>query len=103
LNGTHPHIVYADGNLLENEVNTIKKNTEIIPCTGKEVCLEVNTEKNKCMSTSRHQNAGENHNIKTANRPFENVTEVKHLRTTVTNQNLIHEEIKTGLNPCNAC
>jgi hypothetical protein len=55
------------------------------------------------MSTSRHQNAGQNHNIKTANRHFENVAELKHLRTTVKNQNLIHEEMKGGLNPCNAC
>jgi hypothetical protein len=84
-------------------VNTLKENTEIILYAGKEVCLEVNTEKIKCMSTSRHQIAGENHNIKTANRPFENVAKLEHLRTTVTNQNLIREEIKRGLNPCNAC
>jgi hypothetical protein len=38
-------------------------------------------------------NAGQNHKIKTANRPFENVAKFKHLGT-VTNQNLIHEEIK---------
>jgi hypothetical protein len=37
--------------------------------------------------------AGQNHTSKTANRSFENVAKFKHLRT-VTNQNLINEEIK---------
>jgi site-specific DNA-adenine methylase len=33
-------------------------------------CLEVNTEKTKYMLLSRHQNAGQNHDIKIANRFF---------------------------------
>jgi hypothetical protein len=37
----------------------------------KEVGLEVNTEKTKCMLLSSHQNAGQNHDIKIANRAFE--------------------------------
>jgi hypothetical protein len=39
-------------------------------------------------------NAGQNHNIKIANRPFENVAKFKHLGTVTNHQNLIHEEIK---------
>jgi hypothetical protein len=64
----------------------------------KEVGLEVNTEKTKCMLLSRHLNAGQNHDIKIANRCFENVAQFKYLGTTKTNQNLIQEEIKRRLN-----
>jgi hypothetical protein len=55
------------------------------------------------MLLSHHQNAGQNHNIKIANRPFENVAQFKYLEMTVTNQNLIQEEIKRRLNSGNAC
>jgi hypothetical protein len=44
VDGKHPFIVYADDNLLENDVNTIKKNIEIILYADKEVCLGINTE-----------------------------------------------------------
>jgi hypothetical protein len=54
------------------------------------------------MLLSRHQNAMQNHGIKIANRWFENVAQFKYLGTTVTNQNLIQEEIKR-LNVGNAC
>jgi hypothetical protein len=55
------------------------------------------------MLLSRHQNAGRNHNIKTDNRSFENLARFKYLGTTVTNQNLIQEEIKRRLNSGNTC
>jgi hypothetical protein len=54
------------------------------------------------MLLSRHQNVGQNQNIKTANRSFENVSQFKYLVMTVTNQNLIQEEIKRRLNSDNA-
>jgi hypothetical protein len=57
---------------------------------SKEVGLEVNTEKTKYMLLSRNQNAGQNHDIKIANRYFENVAQSKCLGTTEINQSLIH-------------
>jgi hypothetical protein len=51
----------------------------------------------------RHQNSGQNQNRRTANESFENVATFKHLGTTVTNQNDIHDEIKSRLNSGNAC
>jgi hypothetical protein len=55
------------------------------------------------MLLSRHQNVGQNRDIKIANRSFENVSQFKYLRTIVTSQNLIQEEIKRRLNSGNAC
>jgi hypothetical protein len=79
------------------------KNTQTLIDTSKEVGLEVNTEITKYMLLSSHQNAGQNHDIKIANRYFENVAQFKYLGLAVTNQNLIHEEIKMRLNSGNAC
>jgi hypothetical protein len=60
-------------------------------------------EKTKYMLLSHHQNVGQNRDIKIANRSFENVSQFKYLGTTVTNLNLIREEIKNRLNSGNAC
>jgi hypothetical protein len=49
------------------------------------------------------QDAGQNHDIKIDNRCFENVSQFRYLGMTVTNQNLIQEEIKRRLNSGNAC
>jgi hypothetical protein len=104
LNGTHQLLVYADdGNLLGDSIDSIKKNTETLIDISREVDLHVNTEKTKYMLLSHHQNEEQNHDIKTANRCFENVAQFKYLGMKVTNQNLILEEIKSRLNLDNAC
>jgi hypothetical protein len=65
LNGTHQLLANADNmNLLGDNIDTMKKSTQNLIDTSEEVGLEVNTEKTKYMLLSRHQNAGQNHDIK---------------------------------------
>ena len=59
--------------------------------------------KQKYTVMSRDQNAGRSHNIKIDNSSFERVEQFKHLRTTLTNKNSIHEEINSRLKSGNAC
>jgi hypothetical protein len=69
LNGTHQLLAYTDGvNLLGDSIDTIKKNTETIINASKEVGLETNAEKTEYMLLFRYRNAGQNRDIKIANR-----------------------------------
>jgi hypothetical protein len=79
LNGTHQLLVYPDDvNLLGDNIYTIKRNTKPL--------IDASKEKTKYMFLSRQQNAGQNLNIKIADRSFENVAQFRYLGTTVTNQ-----------------
>jgi hypothetical protein len=74
LNGTHQLLVYADDvNLLEDDIDTIEKNTETLIDASKEVGLEMNVEKPKYKLLSLPQNVGQNRDMKIANKSFENV------------------------------
>jgi hypothetical protein len=55
------------------------------------------------MFMSCHQTTEQNHYIKVANKSSENVAKFKYLGLMSTNQNYIHEEIKSRLNSRNAC
>jgi hypothetical protein len=107
LNGTHLLLVYADDvNLLGDSVNTIKENTNTLLESSRDVGLEINAEKTKCMIMSHHPNSGKNQNIRTANvanELFENVAKFKYLGTTLKKQNTIHDEINSIINSGNAC
>jgi hypothetical protein len=70
---------------------------------SRKVGLEINAEKTKYIPMSRHLNSGQNQNIKIAKESFENVATFKYSETTRTNQNDIHDEIKSRLNSGNAC
>jgi hypothetical protein len=90
LNGTHQPLVYADDDkLLGSSINTIKENTETLLEACKNIGLEINAEKTTY--------------IRIANGSFGSVAKFKYLGTTLTNQNDIHDEIKSRLNSGNAC
>jgi hypothetical protein len=80
----------------------MKKNTEALLIASKEIGLEVNPEKTKCMLMSCNQKIGQIYSIKIANRSFEHVAEFKYLGATWTDQNCMHKQIKTRLNSGNA-
>jgi hypothetical protein len=105
LNGTHQLLVYAeDVDLLGDNIDTIKKITETLTDASKVVGL--NTNKRRLINytlPSNHQNAGQNHDKKIANISFENVAQFKYLGITITNLNLIQEEIKRRMNLGNDC
>jgi sorting nexin-29 len=104
LNGTPQLLVYADDvNTLGGSICTIKKNTEALIVTSKEIGLDVNIEKTKYMVMCRDQNAGQNHTIKIRNESLERVEEFKYLGTTLRKRNSIHKEIKSRLELGNAC
>jgi hypothetical protein len=60
LNGIHQLLPYDDDvNILEENTDTTKKNTKALLDASKEVGLEVNPEKTKCMLMSRSQKIGQ--------------------------------------------
>jgi hypothetical protein len=78
VNGTYQLLAYADDvNLLGDNTETVKKNTETL------------IDASKYMLLSCYLNADQNWDIKIANRSFENVLQFKYLGMTVANQNLI--------------
>jgi hypothetical protein len=104
LNGTHQLLAYAnDVNIVEENIDTIQKNTKALLDASKDVGPEVKPEKTKYMLVSLCQKAGQRQSIKIANRSFEEVAKFKYLGTTLTDQNCIQEEIKSRLNSENAC
>jgi hypothetical protein len=104
LNGTHKLLAYADDvNLLGDNIHIIKKSTETSIDASRDFGLETNVEKTKYILLSRLQNAGQDHDIKIANRLLKNVSLFKYFGITVTNQNLIQEKIKRRLNFGYAC
>jgi hypothetical protein len=84
LNVTHQLLAYADDvNIVEENVDTVKKNTKVLLDANKEVGLAVNPEKTKYMLMSGNQEVGQKHSMKIVNRSFEDVAEFIYLGTTL--------------------
>jgi hypothetical protein len=86
-------MIHAEGDKLRSEIHKLINsiwNKEKLPDQWKSMLL------------SCDKNAGQNHDTKTANRSSENVAQFEYLGRTVTNQNLIQEEIKRRLDMDNA-
>jgi len=88
---------------LGGSIHTLKENAEALVAAARDIGLEVSADKTKYMVTSRDQNAGRIHSLRTDNSTFERVEEFKYLGTTLTNQNSITEEIKSRLRSVNVC
>jgi hypothetical protein len=72
LNRTNQLVISDYVNKLSESINTIK-NTETLLEATREVSLEVNKEKTKYMVVSCHQYVGQNHNLITSNKSFQNM------------------------------
>jgi hypothetical protein len=79
-------------NLLGDNTDVMNKYTETLTHATKEDGLEVNGERSKYALLVRHQNAGQNHDTKIANRFLENAMKFKYLRTAIRNQHLVQQE-----------
>jgi hypothetical protein len=77
-------------NLLGDDTDTIKKNTETLIDASNEVGLEANTQETKYMLLFRHQNARQNHYINIPNRCYENVAQFRYLGTTNSNKSKLY-------------
>jgi hypothetical protein len=75
LNGTHQLLPNADDvNLLQDNIDIIKKNTETLTDDSREAGLEINMDRTECVLLSCQHNSEKYQDIKIANRLFQNMS-----------------------------
>ena len=90
LNYIHQVYIYVDDvDMLGENVQTIKKNTDVLVVASKKTGIEVNADKTKNMVMSRDQNEERSHSLNIDNSSFERAEQFKYLGTTLTHQNCI--------------
>jgi hypothetical protein len=95
LNGTYQLLVYGDDvNILGGSVHTVKEKGETLLVGSKEIALEVNAEKTKCMFIYRDQNDGRCHNMRIYNCSFEKVGQFKYLGKNLTIKILFRKKLR---------
>jgi len=52
LNGTHQFLAYADVNILDISIHTLKENADVLVAATREIGLEVSADKTKYMVMS---------------------------------------------------
>lgn len=86
------------------KMHILERKTKALLLVSEKVGLEVNHEIPQYKYSCHVNNMGEKYNnIKISNNILESVTKFIYLETTVTNDNLIHEEIRSRLNAGNIC
>jgi hypothetical protein len=76
MQGVIQIVVYAANvNILDKNINTIKKNMDILIGTMKDIGLDLNIEENVCIHVLSSQ-CGENPNVNVVNKPCTNVAKI---------------------------
>jgi len=73
LNGTHHLLFMLIMLVYRAEAYTLKKNTEVSVVASKEIGLEINADKTKCMVITRYLNTGGSRFVNIDNNSFEKV------------------------------
>jgi hypothetical protein len=101
--GKHLLLAYTNDVNIEGEnIVALKKNTEALLDSSKEVGLEENPEKTKYVLISHSQKIGPKHSIKIV-KSFADVANFKYLGTTLIDKNCMYEVIKSRLSLGNTC
>jgi hypothetical protein len=78
----HQLLVYGDvAYILGGSIHTMKKRTEALVVTSKEIGVGVNVEKTKYMFLSHERNAGKYHNMTIGYKFFGSMEQFKYLGT----------------------